>query len=440
MSGAINTALEFITQNALEMGVGLAVLLTLFFIIRFYRPSPRFKPSKNGVPSRTVLGGTESDDVRRRYQSIVDDLHSDLRGLKERIAHLTNLNSILAPLIKEMNANVDRDRMGPIVLRVLERVFQPKQALFFVSDQAEEFLTLVSGFGIEDVSDGYQQAFGEGFAGVVARKRVVMGTNDLRYESNLTRQRLTETEPSEFITDTAAPIVHLGRTLGVLCIGGVGNLNEDDRALFGMIGDMTALALTNYIQYRKIQELANSDPPMTRIYNKGYFIKHATSELALARTGKWEMSILMIDLDNFKHYNDTNGHLAGDRLLQSMAGIFREQTREQDTVARFGGEEFVILLHGIGGQTAMDAAERIREAIASFPFPNGDRQPLGHVSASIGVSTFPADGMDLELLILKADEALYAAKEAGRDRVMCASGEVERIDFGSEESVERQSA
>ena len=124
---------------------------------------------------------------------------------------------------------------------------------------------------MQDVHEGYQQPFGEGFAGVVAKKRVVMAKDDMRYESNLTRQRMIDTEPAEFKTDVAAPIVHLGRTLGVLCIGGVGKLSEDDRALFGMIGDMTALALTNYIQYRKIQELANSDP-MTRIYNKGYSI------------------------------------------------------------------------------------------------------------------------------------------------------------------------
>jgi len=442
MSHVINTALEFLTRYALELGCGVVAVLIIVMIFRLLNRTPRHLTNpRNTISSNDVTVEFERgpDDIRRRYQSILDDMNEDNRQLKERIAHLTNLNSILAPLIKELNANVDRERMGPIVLRVLERVFTPKQALFFVADQAEEFLTLVTGYGMQDVHEGFQQPFGEGFAGVVAKKRVVMAKDDMRYESNLTRQRMVDTEPSEFKTDVAAPIVHLGRTLGVLCIGGVGQLSEDDRALFGMIGDMTALALTNYIQYRKIQELANSDP-MTRIYNKGYFIKHATSELKLARSGHWEMAVLMIDLDNFKHYNDTNGHLAGDKLLQQIAGILRQEIREQDTVARFGGEEFVVLLHQVGGEEAFEAAERIRRAIAEYPFPNGTKQPLGRVSASLGMSCFPDEAMDLELLILKADQALYAAKEQGRNRVVAAASQIERIDFGVEESNQESQA
>ena len=434
MSGVINTTLEFIFQYAVELGCGMGLLFLMVILYKVLsRPPRHLTDPRNTISSNDVTQEFDRgpDAVRRRYQSIVDDMNEDNRHLKERIAHLTNLNSILAPLIKELNANVDRDRMGPIVLRVLERVFTPKQALFFVADSAEEHLTLVTGYGLQDVHEGFQQPFGEGFAGIVAKKRVVMAKDDMRYESNLTRQRMSDTEPSEFKTDVVAPIVHLGRTLGVLCIGGVGKLSEDDQALFGMIGDMVGLALTNYIQYRKIQELANSDP-MTRIYNKGYFIKHATSELKLARSGQWDMAVLMIDLDNFKHYNDTNGHLAGDKLLQSIAGIMREEVREQDTVARFGGEEFVVLLHQVGEQEAFEAAERIRKAIAEFPFPNGGKQPLGCVSASIGVSTFPDDAMDLELLILKADQALYAAKNQGRNRVVAAASQVERIDFSQD--------
>jgi diguanylate cyclase (GGDEF)-like protein len=249
---------------------------------------------------------------------------------------------------------------------------------------------------------------------------------------------MTEAEPAEFDTDVAAPICHRGRTLGVLCLGGGVKLAEDDRSLFGMIADMTALALTNYIQYRKIQELANSDP-MTRIYNKAYFIKHAGHQLTLARSAKWAMSVLMIDLDNFKHYNDTNGHLAGDRLLQSVAGILRDQLRERDTVARFGGEEFVILLHELGGEEAVEVADRIRRAIAEFPFPHGETQPLGCVSASIGVANFPDEGSELEVLIHKADQALYRAKEKGRNQVVAATSLVERIDFGSETKADEES-
>jgi diguanylate cyclase (GGDEF)-like protein len=129
----------------------------------------------------------------------------------------------------------------------------------------------------------------------------------------------------------------------------------------------------------------------------------------------------MFDLDNFKNYNDTNGHLAGDRLLAELAGILKREVRVEDLVARFGGEEFIILLRDAGLESAYETAERIRVAVETHPFEHREKQPLGFISISGGVATLPQHGVEMEELIEAADEALYEGKKAGRNRIVAAS-------------------
>lgn len=440
----INTILNAVTQYWLPLVCGAGGALLLYLIGKLLKliarrtdpvysgPAPGTVLSRpSGTPHRSTprsTGRPPADLERDRQRSIVSDLKEDNARLRTRIQHLTQMNSILAPLIKELNANVDRRRMGPLVMRVLKRIFSPRQALVFFSDGEEAGLSLVAHHGVEGISDGFRLAMGEGFAGVVAKKKVTLTRDAFRHESNLIRKKVKDTEPAAFQTEVATPILYRGAVLGVLCMGGAKDLTEDQLALFGMIGDITALALTNYIQYRKIQELANSDP-LTRIYNKGYFLSMCDHELAAADKAQRPMSVLMLDVDHFKHYNDTNGHLAGDRLLKELADLLKGMVREQDTVARFGGEEFVVLLHGVTGREALPAAERIREAVAKHPFPQAWRQPLGCVSVCVGAACMPDHGRDTHELIERADEALYAAKKAGRNRVAYASDKVEVITF-----------
>ncbi|MHC4473499.1 MAG: sensor domain-containing diguanylate cyclase, partial [Planctomycetota bacterium] len=346
------------------------------------------------------------------------------RELKSRITRLTNQNSVLAPLIKELNSNLDRRRMGPIVLRVLERIFVPKQALVFFTEADGETLTLVAKTGAHGIPEGYRQQIGDGFAGLAAKKKVTVTMDDLGYESNLTVPDLDDLGPEAEGSEIATPILNREEPLGVLCMGGMREFTEDDRALFGIIANMTALALMNYLQYKKIEELANHDP-LTGILNKGHFIRTATSELVKAGRVSAPMSVVMFDIDHFKHYNDTNGHLAGDRLLTAFADILKREVREQDVLGRFGGEEFILLLHGVGLEEARSVADRIRQSVEEFPFENGESQPLGKLTVSGGVASMPEHGARLETLTERADEALYAAKAGGRNKVLTAADPVQ---------------
>jgi diguanylate cyclase (GGDEF)-like protein len=413
MSGVVNTVLSFLSEQyelILYVMIAATLLVVASWLVRRMGRQQEEGPGLNGRFPKPY------DEEKHRLQGFVNELRDHNRELKKRITRLTNQNAVLAPLIKELNSNLDRRRMGPIVLRVMERIFSPKQALVFFTESDRDTLTLVSRLGAENLPDGYRQQIGEGFAGLVAKKRLTVMKDDLCYESNLTMKSIDDLGPESEGSDIATPILNRDEPLGVLCMGGMREFNEDDKALFGMIANMTALALMNYLQYRKIEELANHDP-LTGVYNKGHFLRVATDELETAKRESTPMSVLMLDVDHFKHYNDTNGHLAGDRLLTGLADILKTEVREHDVVGRFGGEEFIILLHGVGLDEAFLVADRIRTSIAGHPFENGRKQPLGNLTVSGGVSSMPLHGSRLETLTERADEALYAAKNAGRNQV-----------------------
>jgi diguanylate cyclase (GGDEF)-like protein len=135
------------------------------------------------------------------------------------------------------------------------------------------------------------------------------------------------------------------------------------------------------------------------------------------------MSIVMVDSDNLKQVNDTYGHEAGNRLLQHLVRCIREQLRGSDVMARFGGDEFIVLLPETNSKGAMEMAERIRKSIevSRFDIRGGDT----NTTASLGVASYPEDGGNLDVILDKADKAMYRAKQLGRNRVMAYTVEEE---------------
>jgi diguanylate cyclase (GGDEF)-like protein len=157
--------------------------------------------------------------------------------------------------------------------------------------------------------------------------------------------------------------------------------------------------------------------PLTGLPNRRYLEERLTEELNRSKRYDYPMSFLMIDIDDFKNYNDQNGHQAGDLALKMTAHSLKATLRSADVPARYGGEEFCILLPQTPLNEAEVIAERVRQRVASTIYPHGKRQPLGKVSISIGISTF-AKGIDTaERVIAAADRALYTAKSYGKNRI-----------------------
>lgn len=157
---------------------------------------------------------------------------------------------------------------------------------------------------------------------------------------------------------------------------------------------------------------------LTGLHNFRYFQTVLGTELERARRYGKQVSILVLDIDHFKKYNDTHGHPMGNMVLKSVAAAMKETLRNVDVLARYGGEEFVALLPETGRDQARRAAERIREAIDACEFPGAETQPEGRVTVSIGGAGFPEDAKVARDLLAKADKALYAAKAAGRNRAV----------------------
>ena len=192
------------------------------------------------------------------------------------------------------------------------------------------------------------------------------------------------------------------------------NLISENRLLIDKLKNSNIeLELVN----RLFQELAVRDG-LTGLYNHRYFQEFLATELARSQRYGRVFSLVMLDVDFFKHYNDTQGHLEGDRLLCALAQLLKECVRKSDVVARYGGEEFIAVLPETTREGALIFAEGLRQRIAEYAFPHRETQPLGSVTVSLGVSTYPQDGTDGPTLINCADQALYRAKRQGRN-VVC---------------------
>lgn len=156
---------------------------------------------------------------------------------------------------------------------------------------------------------------------------------------------------------------------------------------------------------------------LTGLYNHRYFQEILHAELTRAVRYKQYFSVVFLDLDYFKQYNDTHGHQKGDQLLRILAKVLGSCLRESDYLARYGGEEFTIILPSTTKGEALAVAEKIRGRVERYPFTGRETQPKGCVTVSIGISTFPENGKDNASLMENADEALYQAKNSGRNRV-----------------------
>lgn len=173
------------------------------------------------------------------------------------------------------------------------------------------------------------------------------------------------------------------------------------------------------LAYRELEKLSTTDF-LTGAFNRRYFMEIATTELKRHQRHEKKTSVLILDIDHFKEVNDTYGHSVGDQALRHLVRICRDNMRDEDIFARYGGEEFCILLPETDAPTAKEAAERLRQNIENHPM-EFDEQHL-HLSVSIGLSGIdPQGSTDISHWLDRADQALYRAKEGGRNQVVCCS-------------------
>jgi len=201
--------------------------------------------------------------------------------------------------------------------------------------------------------------------------------------------------------------------------------SQEDAQLLWILSLVAENLLTREYSSEGLVRVAFTDY-LTGLRTRGYFEQQLDLEFKRAERRRQKFALLMIDIDHFKHLNDTLGHHVGDQVLRSVASILVQDMREVDTVARYGGEEFVIILPETGEGAACYVAERLRRAVEQAKFSDDPSHTIQHLTISIGVAVYDSDARFKRDLIEASDNALYAAKREGRNRVVCYSDLVRR--------------
>jgi diguanylate cyclase (GGDEF)-like protein len=218
--------------------------------------------------------------------------------------------------------------------------------------------------------------------------------------------------------EVAVPLTIKEQVIGVLNVeeNEVGKLSEGDLKLLSTLAPQIAVAVENARLYEEKEKQAITDEK-TGLFNFRHFQGVLREEFQRARRYRHPLSLLMLDVDHFKNYNDHWGHPRGDEVLKALAQILRESIRDVDVAVRYGGEEFMVVLPETQKPEAVAMAERIRCAVREHDFPFAKDQPNGRITVSIGVATFPDDAQGTEAVVDRVDQAMYRAKARGRDNV-----------------------
>ena len=220
------------------------------------------------------------------------------------------------------------------------------------------------------------------------------------------------------------PMLQGDQILGMLAIASykANAFIQEDRDMLSNVAVQAALAIDNARHHAEVEEQARRDS-LTGAYNHGYLLKRLYEEVDLARLNRQPLSVIMMDIDYFKAYNDTYGHIVGDDVLCLVVKAIKSHIKNTDLVGRWGGEEFAVALPGTTTSQARGVAERIRHTLAEMNLTNRDGHPINKPTMSQGIATFPNDVKDATELVDLADQTLYVAKQRGRDQIMVAAQE-----------------
>ncbi|HEX8175200.1 MAG TPA: diguanylate cyclase [Pyrinomonadaceae bacterium] len=305
------------------------------------------------------------------------------------------------------------------ILRHSTELLGAERGSLLVFDEMSNELTVKAAVGTRaEVLSETRVQLGEGVSGTVFQEGRPLLVRDLHTAgvSPAPAERCYKTK--SFIS---YPITIAGRKVGVLNVTDKteGSYSDVDLSLLESIAPQMALALDRAEWQEKATQfqLMSITDPLTGMLNRRYLEERLTEELNRSRRYEHPMSFMMIDIDDFKHYNDRNHHQAGDLALEMTAQCLKSALRSADVASRYGGEEFCILLPQTSLSEARIIAERIRRRVERTRYPHGKHQPLGALTVSIGISSL-GPGLDTpETIIRAADRALYFAKERGKNRV-----------------------
>ncbi len=233
------------------------------------------------------------------------------------------------------------------------------------------------------------------------------------------RRRIRKDVCGRYNSMLSIPLRMRDDVIGAITIYGdnAAGIDRDDLQFLSMVAEHVSVAVTNARHYEEMKEMAVFDK-LTKVYTRRHFMELLEREVKRSESFEKPISLILTDIDDFGHYNNVNGHPAGDRLLRDLSSVIRDNLRDVDVVGRYGGEEFIIMLPEAKSIPANEIAERLRKNIEGYHFDNREKQPNGKVTVSIGLVTCMEKKLKISDMIKEADDALYKAKRNGKNKLV----------------------
>jgi len=367
--------------------------------------------SKKKTVSQVEILADELDRQRK------DNLH-----LKQKLRQINSMDNIFFASVIRLTSRLKAGDIAREITGLIANYLDAREVAVLLSDVAGKRLAIVDQRGLSEdwipklvyeIHDKGKQ----GKIGLCFEKKLPIGRREFTVSGIK--------EPYEvFYPDICYPLFFQNKKFGVIAITRKEDLDERERNLLGVVSAIAGVAFNNTRSFEDITLTAHTDP-LTKLYNIGYFRGHLDEELSRAKRFRHTVSVSIIDLDNFKTYNDTFGHQEGDRLLIQLSQIFTKHFDKTDTIARYGGDEFIVMCPETKKQETARVVSKLLHDLEMYDFVSG--QESVKVTFSAGVSSFPEDGANVSELIKSADNALYEAKGAGRNTVRVFRRQIDKI-------------
>lgn len=332
-----------------------------------------------------VTSRQEENQARLELQRTeVVDLNEKLERSVAELRAVTEITELI-------HSTLEVEDVGPVLLEILEKLIDiPAGSLYVIDKDKQETV-----FATSSLAGGGPA---RSYSGLELAGAMPVGSSDGALAC------------IELVDHKDTVVVFCSETTAIEA------LTRDDRIVLQAVASELVVAVENSRLYGLTKRLAITDE-LTDLYNYRFLQQRLDEELGRADRYNKRLSLLMLDLDDFKRINDTYGHIVGDRVLAEVGQLLKSTVREVDIVARYGGEEFTIILPETDASGAFIVAEKIREAVAVHRFPDAEGGRSIHLTVSTGLSSYPVHASDKEALLRSADDAVYHAKETGKDRV-----------------------
>jgi diguanylate cyclase (GGDEF)-like protein len=356
--------------------------------------------------------GSHHEDIHSKNRQI-QLLQHKINSFDDARSGYLNLITNMSFVMRNVNFRQKLEDLVGTISSLVKSILYTDVVEFYTYDPEDHLLRRVDPRGQSSTKEQVALPLGKGLVGTAAKDQMILTTD------HFNRKHMDHDDRPRANSKLwmAAPIQFEKQILGVIAIGEPKVSNGTEKDLLSIVAQISGVVL--YHQSFLIRARRNADTDvLTGLHNRRYFYRMSRRFVEKATQEHSSISLILIDLDHFKHYNDTNGHDEGDRLLIEFGGLLRGCAPEDAVVSRYGGEEFIVMMPSVSTDDAFRYAEYLRNTVASHPFCHRTKQPFGCISISGGVAGFPNHGRSIQEVVRLADAALYKAKESGRNRIV----------------------